>query len=245
MKINKENLKINKESIIKHKKPIIAGAGIVVIVIVVASVTGFLVANPSVLNPGGEENPYAHTITIDGVNDFTASTEEFSTSNSDYKAYITWDANNIYIGMNGSMGSSTRRLFVYFGDGSGIGESSGEQYDGPEPILPFNASYCFQWSLYYDSVNLFKGNGTGWTEITPSFSGVWNRTNSFFECKIPKADIGITSRLQVHISIKQSSSGNIIVALPFNSIDSDDFVSYYDFNIDSEAVPSSYATISI
>src|SRR6266540_3804182 len=64
--------------------------------------------------------PYAHTIAIDGANDFAPS-ESFTTTSGGYRAYVTWDADHLYVGYEGAdVGSAARWLLVYLDVGTGV-----------------------------------------------------------------------------------------------------------------------------
>jgi len=88
--------------------------------------------------------PVTHKITIDGVNDFAAAAEEFTTTSVGlYTAYVTWDGAYLYVGMDGTdvgFTDGTRNLLVYVGGASGTttGVALGVS-NLQEPILPFAA----------------------------------------------------------------------------------------------------------
>ncbi|MEJ2636151.1 MAG: hypothetical protein P8184_12775 [Calditrichia bacterium] len=110
-----------------------------------------------------------HSITMDGSNDFTANYEEFPTSTPGYKAYCTWDQDNLYLGYSGPrlvwQEDDTSRIYKQFmwwyidtdpqsdpENGNGIDTSMNVYINILTPPLvwynlkrwdlPFNADYC-------------------------------------------------------------------------------------------------------
>ena len=64
------------------------------------------VTDTGVMDSGPEDSggvsPYRHTITIDGTNDFSPTSEKLATTTTSVDAYVTWDASALYVGYVGS-----------------------------------------------------------------------------------------------------------------------------------------------
>lgn len=152
-----------------------------------------------------------HSITLDGLNDFTNATENLGTDNT-RTGYVTWDATNIYIGiMSNPMVNVLSNVNIVFDTDpqwnndsrSGNGLSSGHNWDGGSATYPFHAdvAYCFYGAKWGDASvqNPAPGykytvNGASWDSATIS-SGVKiiRKQDSLTEFQIPFSDIGISS----------------------------------------------------
>lgn len=154
--------------------------------------------------PGDGNGPYRHTINIDGTNDFLSS-ETFATTSASYKAYVSWDANNIYIGYDGSdiaSGDQHKWLFAYFDTdpGSGNGAPSGEIYNTETPEFPngFAPEFYYRWqaSQGIEDFKSYDMSG-GWTVtgqlVSASVSG------TYLEAAIPLSALGNPQKIGVSI----------------------------------------------
>ncbi len=155
----------------------------------------------------------SHTITIDGVNDF-AGDETFSgTSGSTW--YVTWDANNLYFGLNASdvgSGSSTEFVWLYLdtdpqpGAAGGNGTSAGLTYNTQQPALPFNADYHFRWKADNTYMNLQQWNGSAWVDGTQTGIQAYQQ-GAFVEVRIPLANLGSPQQLYLTGGMLNEASG--------------------------------------
>ncbi len=186
---------------------------------------------------------YGHTITIDGVNDFTAS-ETFSSSSSGFSGYVSWDGSTVYVGFLGadvSANDSQRWLLVYLSGATTT--TTGVTYNSQGPGLPFGAGYHLRWrsdDLYTD---LQQTDGSTWTSTT--WNGSSARNGNFVELSIPAADIGAPTSLRVHLSMINETSMNewTWAGVPDSSFADGydpDYTHYYDFDLTASASPSSY-----
>ena len=97
--------------------------------------------------------PYRHTITVDGVSDFSSG-ELFDTTSSGYQAAFTWDDDNLYLGYLGAdiavdaSDSASKWVMVYIDTdpGGDAGSATGETYNTQTPTFPagFLADYYFR-----------------------------------------------------------------------------------------------------
>ncbi len=166
---------------------------------------GTVVSGPATLSV----NPlpaYAHTIVIDGINDFTAG-ERFSTSSAGYTAYIAWDATFVYVGMSGpdvASGNSRIWLLVYVGGSPGSG--TGLTYNTQAPILPFVARWHVRWQASNVYTNAQAFDGSGWSDAGWDFSGDVYASGSYVELRIPRSDVGNPADLELTLFMINETS---------------------------------------
>lgn len=140
-----------------------------------------------------------HTIIIDGNNDFAAD-ETFSSSSLGYTAYVTWDADNIYLGYSGfdiGDGQSDNKWIVFYFDTDanldpayGNGTLNAIGFNTQNWILPFRADYMIQIRTTGGFEVLKRFNGTNWVDVTPHNMQIFdNNSDNFIEIKIPKASL--------------------------------------------------------
>lgn len=198
---------------------------------------------------GGGIIAYSHTITIDGIDDFDATDETLSTSSTGYSAYAAWDTQYLYLGMNGadvSSGSSQRFWVVYIGGASGT--TAGVTYNTQEPVLPFAAQYHVRWKADNTYTNALEWNGAAWVDANWVFTGDIYQTGTFVEMRIPLADIGSPSTVNVVVSMVNETNGveGTYAAAPSAAIASDgydpDFTRYFSFDRTSADPPAAQAT---
>ena len=105
------------------------------------------------VSPAGAD-PYRHTISIDGMNDFNAG-EVFQTTSTGYTSYITWDDDHLFLGYEGpDVGSSQGRWLLVYLRGT-AGTTTGVPYNTQQPALPFDARYHLAWKCD-GSYRIFK-----------------------------------------------------------------------------------------
>ncbi len=157
-----------------------------------------------------------HTITIDGTNDFTDSDEKFeTTSGSDLYAYITWDADYIYVGLSGSTPSGTvtdnNRVYHIYIDTDpvgGNGTTDGETWRW-DPTLPFNADYHYAFKTVDNSEYKRKfSNAKGWTDATITTSNY--KGSGYWELSISRSDLGSPSEIKVLMYVEEDWDGGYI-----------------------------------
>ncbi|MCX8056924.1 MAG: choice-of-anchor D domain-containing protein [Ignavibacteria bacterium] len=146
-----------------------------------------------------------HTINIDGVNDFH-SDESFSTSTAGYNAYVTWDANNIYLGYSGfdigSGQSSTKWIVFYFDTDANLNPLSGNGtpnaigFNTQNWILPFRADYMIQIRTNGGFEALKRFTGTAWVDVTPHNMQIFdNNASNYIEIRIPRASLNNPTKI--------------------------------------------------
>ncbi len=161
-----------------------------------------------------------HTITIDGTNDFTASTEQLqTTSGTDLYAYVTWDADYLYFGFSGSSPAGTvtdnnRVYHIYIDtDPTGSnGTTDGETWRW-DPTLPINADYHYAFKTYDNSETKRAYSGGSWTDATISTSNY--KGSGYWELSISRSDIGSPSEIKVLMYVEEDwDGGSICGGLP-------------------------------
>jgi hypothetical protein len=193
---------------------------------------------------GGGALPYAHTIVIDGSNDFTLGAEDFTTSSqapNHYTAFFSWDANYFYVGMSGAdVGSNSASfwLLVYLG-GVG-GTKTGVAYGTQQPALPFEARYHLRWRANNSLTNALQYNA-GWVDAGWDFTGDVYQSGTFVELRIPLADIGSPPIVRVHVSMINEPGVWSYAAAPSDSFTDGadpDYTRYYAFDLAGSAPPT-------
>lgn len=155
--------------------------------------------------------PYRHTILIDGVDDFTASSEKFSTTSTSYDAYVTWDATTLYVGYSGpdvstsTASGNTKWLFAYLDvdPGAGTGATMGVQYNHQRPgfLSGFGAEYYLRWKADGSYATFDSYAGTTWStsQTYGSATKTWSgsaaaitsaQSGTYIEFAIPLAALG-------------------------------------------------------
>jgi len=144
--------------------------------------------------------PYRHTITIDGVNDFTTASEQIATTSANYDDYVTWDATSLYLGFDGSdiaagaTGGQTF-LFAYIDKdpGAGTGAIAGQEYGTQTPKFPngFGADYELAWNPGTGSLTLSIYQMAQWVPLSTTSVNLM-RGGSFVEMSIPMSTVGVT-----------------------------------------------------
>jgi len=140
-----------------------------------------------------------HTIIIDGNNDFVAD-ETFSTSTAGYTAYVTWDANNIYLGYSGfdiGSGQSNNKWIIFYFDTDahldptfGNGTLNAIGFMTQNWFLPFRADYMIQIRTTGGFETLKRFTGTAWVDVTPHNMQIFdNNASNFIEIRIPRASL--------------------------------------------------------
>jgi len=147
----------------------------------------------------GAGGPWRHTILIDGVNDFELA-ETFSTTTAGYAAYITWDADNLYVGYSGidiavdAPDSETKWVLVYVDLDpevlEGGGAPVGERYNTQEPDFPsaFAPEHYYRWKSNDSFEGLRSWTGTGWTDTAIATDAAV--TGEFMELALPRSTLG-------------------------------------------------------
>ncbi|MGZ3418536.1 MAG: hypothetical protein ACXVEE_11760 [Polyangiales bacterium] len=148
--------------------------------------------------------PWRKTIVIDGTNDFSATDEKLSTTSTGYDAFVTWDADALYVGYSGpdigASASTTKWVFVYLDadPGTSSGASKSEQYNEQAATFPsgFGAEAYFAWRTDGAFSQAKKYAGSAWSTVaTPGVTVA--RTGSFVEMRIPFSLLGTTTPAKI------------------------------------------------
>lgn len=200
--------------------------------------------------PGPDAMPgaYRHTINIDGSNDFSSTTESFATTSSGYTAFVTWDSDYLYLGMQGadiSSGSSTHFVLAYLGTG-GTGTDTGLLYNTQEPALPFDADYHVRWKADNTFTNTQRWNGSAWEDAGWDFTGDVQQSGEFLELRIPLNDISSPSIVDVHLAMINEAAmiEGTYAGTPGTSFSDGydpDFATFFRFDLGGMTSPADYA----
>jgi hypothetical protein len=178
------------------------------------------------------QEPYRHTIAIEGVDDFTAG-ETFATTSASFSARIAWDDVNLYIGYAGPdldtmTGDAPQKwLFVYLDTTTG-GETQSEQYNTQRATFPtgFAADYYVRYKVNGTLTSLERNNGGTWATASPTPQV--GQAGTFVELAIPLSSIGAGTSVGIvtyMINEKMFAEGT------FAGLFSDNFVDGYATNM--------------
>jgi len=139
--------------------------------------------------------PYRHTITLDGVDDFT-SDERFATTSASFTARVTWDDVNLYIGYSGPDFEATaadaeyKWLFVYLDTSAGTGATTSERYNTQGATFPagFAAEFYVRYKCNGAFTTLERYDVGAWTTSAPPPDTA--RAGDMVEIAIPLGSIG-------------------------------------------------------
>lgn len=198
-----------------------------------------------------------HTINIDGNNDFQ-SDETFSTSSSGYTAYVTWDANYIYLGYSGSdvgTGQSDKKWIIFYFDTdanlnplSGNGTQNALGFNTQNWVLPFKADYLIQIRTD-EGQNLVKRfDGSTWVDVSPHNMQIYdNNSSNFIEIKIPIATLNNPTKIYIlgYFINEQAGGEWTYASFPDNSLRNGDgyknpgyFDHWYGFELTNGISPN-------
>lgn len=194
------------------------------------------------------------TITIDGTNDFESDEDVAGTNSATY--YITWDANNLYLGVQATdvaSGSSTRWVLFYIDSDpqstptNGTGTTTGELYNTQQPSLPFTANYHFRWKANNTYTNLRSYNGSSWADGNQSNIAAF-QNSTFVEFKIPLTNIGTPTQIYlVGAMINEQGGGEWTYHMTPSNNHTDgydqNFVSRFSFDLTSGISPDNPAYV--
>jgi hypothetical protein len=188
-------------------------------------------------------DPYRHTISIDGINDFNAG-EVFQTTSTGYTSYITWDDDHLFMGYEGpDVGSSQGRWLLVYLRGVG-GTTSGVQYNTQQPNLPFAGKYHLAWKCD-GSDQTFKEWSGSWQDVTDPSVVAWS--GDFVELTLPWSALGGLEGLALVACIINETSGVewTYAGSPwdcfFDGYDPD-YASYHAFDLSSSSSPNGQFT---
>ncbi len=198
--------------------------------------------------PDGMPATYAHTVLIDGSNDFDVA-ETFTTSSSGYTSYVAWDADYLYLAIQGAdiaSADATRFVLIYLGTASG--SMAGVPYNTQEPALPFSANYHLRWKADNTFTNAMNWDGNAWVDAGWDFSDDVVQQGDFLEFRIPRSDIGSPARVSLYIGMINETNGveSSFAALPADSLSDGydpDYTKYYDFDLQGTASPTSHNSL--
>ena len=187
---------------------------------------------PDAAPPDAGTEPYRHTITIDGVNDFAAG-DTFTTTSAAYATYVTWDATTLYFGFAGpdvdpaALDTGFKWIFVHLDvdPGAATGEPHSLTYNTQRATFPtgFGSEYYYRWKCDATFATLEQSDGLGtWTTISVSIPAA--HAGDFLELAIPLTELGSPAALGIEIWMINEKP---LVESTFAGLYSDNFTDGY------------------
>jgi hypothetical protein len=136
---------------------------------------------------------YRHTIKMDGANDFLPG-ETLMTSSGGYTAYIAWDRQALYLGMQGAQIPKKEQNGGLFAisylawPGASPSTMAAQTYKAVSPMLDFAATHYVRWKGDQSGASLFTYTGPGQWEESPfnnSKGQEFRQNGEFLELKVP------------------------------------------------------------
>ncbi|MGC4118188.1 MAG: lamin tail domain-containing protein [Myxococcales bacterium] len=145
---------------------------------------------------------YSHTIAFSGNPSDFNSNEVFATTSNGYLAYLTWDADFIYLGFSGgdvanNDGAKWVLAYLDVNPDANVGATAGQTYNTQTPAFPtgFRPDYHVRvnGALFAD---IMQYTGSTWQSNT---SILWDQNvgTGFIEAMIARSEIGNPSKLGV------------------------------------------------
>lgn len=192
---------------------------------------------------------YAHTITIDGSNDFDVANEAFTTTSAGYVAYAAWDAQYLYLAMQGAdVGSAQSSRFWLIYLSGAMATTSGVAYNTQQPALPFPAGYHLRWKADNTFTNAVAWTGAAWADAGWSFAGDVFQSGTFVELRVPWVDIGDPATVSVTVAMINETNGGEATfagapATSFADGPDPDWGAYVTFDRASDVAPGAYPAL--
>jgi hypothetical protein len=191
---------------------------------------------------GSRACPYAHTITIDGTNDFTT-VETFATTSSAYTGYVTWDATSLFVGMAGpDVGANDPNKWVLLYLGGTPNTTTSALYNSQQASLPFGAHYHMRWKTdnLYTNAQLY--NGTAWVDALWNFTGNVHQNGTYVEFRIPLTSLGSPTSISMAMLMVNEASGIEwsyagVPSTLFTDGYDPNYAKYFTFDLASPKVP--------
>ena len=199
------------------------------------------------------DDHYAHTISIDGEDDFN-SNEKLPTTTDGYTARVAWDDEYLYFGLSGpDLANSTpnKRLVVYLRDhlGPHTDMFDGVAYGTQKPLLYFDVDFHISILLQDGSPSAMVVNGSAWEAAS------WNLSESdvgqngtFLEARVPWSYLDNPEEIKFASALVDSESGEekTYAGVPYESFQDGDnpfFTMFYRFEIGGTTAPFYYTPI--
>jgi len=192
---------------------------------------------------------YSHTISIDGMNDFTVANEMFQTSSMGYNGYITWDNDYLYLGYKGpEIANSNPNIYLNIYLGGTPGTTTGRMMNTQQPVLSFSTGHNIIWNTSNSVFQSYSFDGSSWiisSLVTPSDI---SRSSDFAEMRIPLASIGSPDKLKVHLNMLNATPGNewswgAVPSTSFVDGYDPDYSKYFEFNLKDNVMPDQYTPL--
>lgn len=213
--------------------------------------SGVTPTDGSTSETGTDSGPPSHK--IDGTNDFAAG-EKFQTTSSatNYFGYVSWDAKNVYFGMEGADVSATtpnagnKWILIYMGRDAAPGTTTGIDYAGQQqPTLPFAASTNIRLKIDGSFSEVQESSGGAWTKNALAVF-TQQRSGTFLELAISRAALGNPTKLRVHMNMLIEGGGvdhtySGVPSTSFTDGKDPDFGKYFEFDLsDLAKAPNTY-----
>jgi hypothetical protein len=194
---------------------------------------------------------YFHTITIDGVNDFTTD-ETFATSTVGHTGYVAWDEGYVYLGMSSpDLAGSSNQVWMVAYLGGLAGTTAGVTYNTQQPLLPFDAQWHVRWRASDDYGGALAWTGAAWMD--PGFGPTAGSNDvdfggSFVELRVAWADLGDPDVIDLHLGMLREQDLNEAswAAVPAGSyVDAydPDYAEHFEFDLLGSTLPADHAPL--
>lgn len=209
---------------------------------------------PLWLLPGTVKATTYHTVTFTGTpsSDFAAD-EVTTTSTGSVNAYLTWDASNLYLAFDNANNSEPVVIYIDTDPQStptnGTGTTTGFNYDGVTPSLPFTANFVAYMKNGSPQYNEYRTwTGSAWSSNTANAISTYFGTNSE-EYSIPWSAMGGKPSQIYFLMYKDNGSTYIYGQAPTQVSDgtnsSPSFAHWYSDNVTTNVSPFAGSDISL
>ena len=207
---------------------------------------------------------YAGSIGDSNTNDFKSSSnisgnETFATTTVGDSSYLSWNANDLFFGMNSShirgvtADNTNKWVFMYIGIPGTSGSTTTQNYGTQQGAFPdgFQAKYLIRFrvdgaSNSNQTLQTWNGSSWVWTKNLTWGGNLWrNDGTNFLKIKIPRADIGLNQgkSFQLISFILRDKPGSewMWAGLPANSFTDGydvNFPAYHEFDLSTSVAPS-------
>lgn len=194
--------------------------------------------------------PYRHTITLDGVDDFTAAETFMTTSSPSYAVRVTWDDHYLYVGYSGpdlaptTTDASTKWLFVYL-DVTAGGATQSLTYNTQAATFPagFGADFYARYKCDGTFTTLERydtASSTSWSTYAPAPQTATGGT--YLEIAISLAQLGAGTQVGVVTWMINEKNG---VESSYAGIYMDNFIDGYAADLQlTKFLPADFTAVT-
>jgi hypothetical protein len=187
---------------------------------------------------------YYHTIVIDGTNDFDLSDEEFATTSPGFSGYVAWDADYVYLAMQGpDLASDNPQLFWFAYLGGNPSSPMGVTYNGQQPTLPFGARWHPRWKSDDTFTDMQEYAGSWGDAAAVWLEGPdWVHAGDYLELRLSRTALDSGNLVPVVMGLLREAPNNeaTYAGVPdsaFSDGFDPDIEAHYEFDLDGSVLP--------